>query len=77
MKPKLLLIYATISNKLVAAVTFYIALNGSDNGADQSRIYTPSVPFNFIADDSGKGGFMVNWVGPGALVSRGYRITER
>lgn len=38
-------------------------------------IYTLSTPLRFTADDSGKNGFAVNWVGPGALISGGYKVT--
>jgi hypothetical protein len=36
--------------------------------------YTLTAPLKFTAEDSGKSGFAVNWVGPGALVSGGYLV---
>jgi hypothetical protein len=38
--------------------------------------YELSTPLTFNAQDSGKGGFAVNWVGPGALVSGGRKLTN-
>lgn len=38
-------------------------------------IYTLSTPLKFSAEDSGKNGFKVNWVGPGALISGGRKVT--
>jgi hypothetical protein len=38
--------------------------------------YELSAPLVFTAQDSGKGGFAVNWVGPGALVSGGRKLTN-
>jgi len=108
MRSKLLLIYVVLCNRLVAALDFYVAPNGSDNNAGTSAatafqtlqkaqqavrsqiagtmtgnitvqlgpgIYTLSEPLKFTADDSGKGGFTVNWVGSGALISGGRKVT--
>ena len=41
-----------------------------------SGTYTLSTPLKFTADDSGKGGFSVNWVGSGAVVSGGLRVSN-
>lgn len=38
-------------------------------------LYTLSAPLKFTADDSGKNGFYVNWVGTGATVSGGRKVT--
>jgi hypothetical protein len=38
-------------------------------------IYAISEPLKFTAADAGKGGFTVNWVGSGALVSGGYKVS--
>jgi hypothetical protein len=38
--------------------------------------YELSAPLAFTAQDSGKGGFAVNWVGPGALVSGGRKLSN-
>jgi hypothetical protein len=37
--------------------------------------YTLSAPLKFTADDSGKNGFSVNWVGSDALISGGLKVT--
>jgi hypothetical protein len=38
--------------------------------------YTLSAPLKFTADDSGKNGFSVNWVGPGAVISGGLKVAN-
>jgi hypothetical protein len=38
--------------------------------------YMLSAPLKFTADDSGKNGFSVNWVGSGALISGGLNVTN-
>ncbi|KAF2275439.1 pectin lyase-like protein [Westerdykella ornata] len=108
MKSKILLIYAALCSNFVAAVDFYVAPNGSDNGDGTSPTtafqtlskaqqavrkqiasgmqenitvhvgpgtYSLSAPLKFTADDSGKGGFTVHWVGSGALISGGQKVT--
>jgi hypothetical protein len=39
-------------------------------------IYTLSAPLTFTADDSGKNGFTVNWVGSGATISGGLKVSN-
>jgi hypothetical protein len=38
--------------------------------------YELSSPLIFTAQDSGKNGFSINWVGPGALISGGKKLTN-
>jgi len=54
-----------IASSMTGNITVHIA----------SGIYTLSTPLKFTAADSGKNGFSVNWVGPGALISGGHKVT--
>jgi hypothetical protein len=51
-------------------------LNGNITVHLGAGTYTLSAPLKFTADDSGKNGFSVNWIGSGALISGGFKVAN-
>jgi hypothetical protein len=58
-----------VRNQVASSMTENVTVSLADG------IYSLSAPLRFTSLDSGKNGFSVNWVGPGATISGGLKVT--
>jgi len=58
-----------VRNQVAKSITENVTVNLADG------IYSLSTPLKFTSQDSGSNGFSVNWVGPGATISGGLKVT--